>query len=76
MSNPQSPAGDLVYDLVSVQYHALKATSHYDQYIKDAEGHPDVQEFIRQIQQQDYERAQRCHHLLGRLAGAGVQARS
>jgi hypothetical protein len=76
MTNPHSPADDLVYDLVSIQYHALKAASHYDQYLKDAEGHSDVQEFIRQIQQQDFERAQRCHRLLGQLTGTGMHARS
>jgi len=76
VSSPRSPADDLVYDLVSIQYHALKAASHYDQYLKDAEGHPDVQEFIRQLQQQDFERAQRCHRVLGQLAGAGMHARS
>ena len=31
-------ADDIVYDLVSVQYHALKASKAYDSYVQDAEG--------------------------------------
>jgi hypothetical protein len=76
MTNPHSPADDVVYDLVSIQYHALKAASHYDQYFTDAAEHPDVQEFLRQIQQQDFERAQRCHQLLGELTGVGMHTPS
>ena len=66
-----SPADDLVYDLVSIQYHSLKSQTTYAQYLRDAEGHADVQEFFRQCQQQDAERAQRCHQLLGSITGGG-----
>jgi hypothetical protein len=41
MATHHSPADDIVYDLVSVQYHALKATKAYDSYVQDAEGHDD-----------------------------------
>jgi hypothetical protein len=48
MASEHSPADDIVYNLVSVQYHALKASQTYDAYVQDAEGHQDVQEFFRQ----------------------------
>jgi hypothetical protein len=33
MAPTHSPADDIVYNLVSVQYHALTATQAYDSYI-------------------------------------------
>lgn len=70
MADSHSPADDIVYDLVSVQYHALKAARAYDAYIEDADGHDDVQSFLRQCAQQDAERAETCHRLLGSLTGS------
>ena len=67
MATQHSPADDIVYDLVSVQYHALKAAQAYDSYVEDADGHDDVQSFFKQCAQQDAERAQKCHELLGQL---------
>ena len=64
MGSSHSPADDVVYDLVSIQYHALQAAQLYDQYAKDAEGHDDVQAFFQECQQQDAQRAVRCHELL------------
>ena len=59
---------DLVYDLVSIQYHALQALESYHAYLDDAERHdPDTKAFIEQCREQDLERAQTCHELLGRL---------
>jgi hypothetical protein len=66
-----TPADDVVYDLVSIQYHALKAAQLYDKFAQDAAGHDDVVQFIKQCQQQDADRAVRCHELLGQLTGAG-----
>ncbi len=71
MATQHSPADDIVYNLVSVQYHALKASEAYDSYVQDAEGHDDVQSFFRQCAQQDAERALKCHELLGQLTGDG-----
>ena len=71
MATQHSPADDIVYNLVSVQYHALKASEAYDSYIADAEGHEDVQSFLSQCAQQDAERAVRCHELLGQLTATG-----
>jgi hypothetical protein len=64
MGSAHSPADDVVYNLVSIQYHALQAAELYDKYAQDAEGHDDVVEFIRQCQEQDAQRAVRCHELL------------
>ena len=70
-SETHSPADDLVYDLVSIQYHALKAATTYDRYLQDAEGHDDVKQFLTQCQEQDAQRAQQCHQLLGALTRSG-----
>jgi rubrerythrin len=67
MATSHTPADDIVYNLVSIQYHALQAAQLYDQYAKDAEGHEDVQEFIRACQENDAWRATRCHELLREL---------
>jgi hypothetical protein len=71
MGTEHTVADDLVYDLVSVQYHALKAAQAYDKYASDAQGHDDVQQFFRQCAEQDAERAQRCHDLLRQITGGG-----
>jgi len=76
MGSAHTPADDIFYDLVSIQYHALKGTQVYDQYRSDAEGHPDVQAFIEQVQREDADRAVRAHELLGQLtkeAGGGMR---
>ncbi len=64
MGSAHTPADDLVYDLVSIQYHALQAAQTYDRYLQDADGHPEVQKFIKQIKKQDAQRAVTCHELL------------
>lgn len=71
MATHHSPADDIVYNLVSVQYHALKAAQAYDSYVQDAEGHDDVQAFFRQCAEQDAQRAQTCHQMLGALTSEG-----
>ena len=70
-SETHSPADDLVYDLVAVQYHALKAATTYDTYLQDAEGHDDVKQFFQQCQEQDAQRAQQCHALLASITRSG-----
>jgi hypothetical protein len=67
MSGSHSPADNIVYDLVSIQYHALKGSHVYAKYAADAEDHPDVRDFIEQVRQQDAERALRAHELLGKV---------
>jgi regulator of sirC expression with transglutaminase-like and TPR domain len=74
MAESHTPADNIVYDLVAIQYHALKAGQVYEQYTQDAEDHEDVKEFIEQCRQEDAERAVRAHDLLGKLTakGAGI----
>jgi hypothetical protein len=74
MAESHTPADNIVYDLVAIQYHALKGGQVYEQYTTDAEDHEDVKEFIEQCRQEDAERAVRAHDLLGKLTakGAGI----
>jgi hypothetical protein len=75
MAESHSPADDIVYNLVSIQYHALKAATVYAKYAADAEGHYDVLEFIEQCREEDARRAVRAHELLGALTaqrGGGI----
>lgn len=67
MASQHTVADDIVYDLVSIQYHALKGAEVYDRYIKDAHEHADVVEFIQSCQDDDNRRAQRAHELLRTL---------
>src|SRR5438093_13534581 len=39
MASQHTPADDIVYDLVSIQYHALQAAQTYARYLEDAEDH-------------------------------------
>ena len=69
------PAGqtgfdDVTYDLVSVQYHSLKAGHDYGQYVRDARnaGRDDIAEFFERVMSQDAERARRCHEFIKELS--------
>ena len=71
MATAHTPVDDVVYDLISVIYHALQGVETEDKYIEDAHEHDDVREFFEQIARQDAERARRGHELLLQLtAGA------
>ena len=72
MASEPSPTDDIFYDLVSIQYHALKGAEVYDKYLDDAHDHEDVAEFIRQVKEQDRQRALRSHQLLGELSHVHV----
>ena len=70
------PAGetnfdDVTFDLISVQYHSLKAGHDYGQYVRDAEnaGQQEIAEFFKQVMQQDSDRAHKCHDFLAQLGG-------
>jgi uncharacterized short protein YbdD (DUF466 family) len=73
MAKHHPVADDIVYNLISIQYHALQGAETYDQYLEDAHSadHPDVTEFIRQCRDQDNDRALRCHELLRELTKEG-----
>ncbi|MFW6187850.1 MAG: acyl carrier protein [Actinomycetota bacterium] len=69
------PAGqtgfdDVTYDLISVQYHSLKAGHDYGQYVRDARnaGLDDIAEFFEQVMSQDAERASRCHEFIKQMS--------
>jgi rubrerythrin len=70
------PAGqtgfdDVTYDLISVQYHSLKAGHDYGQYVRDAENaeKQEIADFFREVMEQDAARAHRCHEFLAQLGG-------
>lgn len=67
MASEHTTADNIVYDLISIQYHALKGAEVYDRYIEDAHEHTDVVEFIRRVKEEDDQRAQQAHELLRTL---------
>jgi rubrerythrin len=73
MATGETGFDDVSYDLISVQYHSLKAGHDYGQYVRDAEnaGRNDIAEFFRDVMKQDAERAARCHEFLKDVAASG-----
>jgi hypothetical protein len=69
MANAHTPADNIFYDLIAIQYHALKGAQAYDQYLNDVEEHDDVREFLNRIKEEDSRRAKDAHRLLGELTG-------
>jgi len=71
MATGETGFEDVFYDLISVQYHSLKAGHDYGQYVRDAENADlkDIADFFREVMEQDSARAKRCHEFLGRLQG-------
>lgn len=69
ISSDHAITEDIVFDLVSIQYHALHGQHLYKRYLEDVplSDHPEVAEFIRECQQADELRANRCHELLKEL---------
>jgi hypothetical protein len=74
MAEQHVPTDDVVYDLVSVQYHALNGAQLYEKFVSDADGHEDVQAFFRRCAEEDARRANQCHELIGKLTGAAPSA--
>jgi len=71
MATGETGFEDVTYDLISVQYHSLKAGHDSGQYVRDAEnaGLADIAGFFREVMEQDSARAKRCHQFMGRLQG-------
>ena len=71
MATGETGFDDVSFDLISVQYHSLKAGHDYGQYVRDAEnaGLNDIAQFFRQVMKEDSERAARCHELLKQVSG-------
>ena len=78
MATGETGFADVTYDLISLQYHSLKAGHDYGQYVRDAEnaGLDDVAAFFREVMDQDSQRAKRCHEFLKQLESTehGVNA--
>ena len=55
MATGETGFSDVVFDLVSVQYHSLKAGHDYGQYVRDARnaGYEDVASFFEQTMKED-----------------------
>lgn len=70
MSNEHAPTDDIFFNMVSIQYHSMKACEAYDKYIADAHDHEEVAAFIRECKEQDKARVMRTHELIKDLAGA------
>nr|QEO73963.1 hypothetical protein [uncultured bacterium] len=73
MATGETGFSDVTYDLISVQYHALKAGHDYGQYVRDAEnaGHREIADFFRQVMEEDSARAKQCHEFLRDLSVHG-----
>jgi len=69
MATGETGFSDVVFDLISVQYHSLKAGHDYGQYVRDAEnaGHADIADFFREVMKEDSNRARRAHEFLAQL---------
>ncbi|MFC7876196.1 acyl carrier protein [Isoptericola sp. NPDC057391] len=78
MATGETGFDDVTYDLVSVQYHSLKAGHDYGQYVRDARnaGQEEIAAFFEQVMAEDSERAHKCHDFLGQLAQHGTSATS
>jgi hypothetical protein len=72
MATGETGFGDVEFDLISLQYHSLKAGHDYGQYVRDAKnaGLEDVASFFEDVMTQDSQRAHRCHELLAKLTSA------
>jgi rubrerythrin len=72
MATGETGFDDVSFDLISLQYHSLKAGHDYGQYVRDAKnaGRDDIASFFEQVMSQDSERAAQCHKFLADLSGS------
>ncbi|MGM1058296.1 acyl carrier protein [Saccharothrix sp. Mg75] len=72
MATGETGFDDVSYDLISVQYHSLKAGHDYGQYVRDAEnaGRQDIADFFRRVMEEDSARAKQCHEFLKDMAAS------
>ncbi|MGW4057700.1 acyl carrier protein [Amycolatopsis sp. NPDC004747] len=72
MATGETGFDDVTFDLVSVQYHSLKAGHDYGQYVRDADnaGRTDIADFFRRVMDEDSARARQCHEFLKDLSGS------
>ena len=69
MATGETGFDDVKFDLISVQYHSLKAGHDYGQYVRDAEnaGNQEIASFFRSVMEEDSARAHKCHEFLKQL---------
>jgi ferritin len=74
MATGETGFGDVEFDLISVQYHSLKAGHDYGQYVRDADnaGLDDIAAFFRAVMDEDSGRAKRCHEFLKKLGETNI----
>jgi rubrerythrin len=74
MATGETGFDDVSYDLIAVQYHALKAGHDYGQYVRDARnaGREDIASFFEQVMKEDSTRAKQCHDYLSQLSGSSA----
>ncbi|WP_026533689.1 hypothetical protein [Arthrobacter sp. H14] len=72
MATGETGFDDVSFDLISVQYHSLKAGHDYGQYVRDARnaGREDIAGFFEQVMAENSRRAEQCHTFLAELSGA------
>jgi rubrerythrin len=78
MATGETGFDDVTFDLISVQYHSLKAGHDYGQYVRDAENadRKDIADFFRRVMEEDSARARQCHEFLRGLAGTSGDAQA
>jgi bacterioferritin (cytochrome b1) len=71
MATGETGFDDVTFDLISLQYHCLKAGHGYGQYVRDARnaGQDEIADFFEQVMADDSQRAHRCHEFLTQLGG-------
>lgn len=73
MASQHTVADDIVYDLIAIQYHALKGAQNYEKYLGDLhDEHDEVADFIRRCQQEDNRRAEEAHDFLKKMTDGGL----
>jgi ferritin len=72
MATGETGFDDVTFDLISVQYHSLKAGHDYGQYVRDAKnaGLDEIAAFFEQVMDEDSRRAQKIHDFIKQLSGS------
>src|SRR4051812_14974128 len=74
MATGETGFDDVTFDLISVQYHALKAGNDYGQYLRDAKNarKEEIASFSDRVMRDDVERALTCPRSLAEWGGTGI----
>lgn len=66
-TNSNMVLDNLSYDLITMIHEKSKALEAYDQYERDAQGHPEISRLLAQIRQQDTQNIQQLIQHLSQL---------